>query len=155
MTLDTTLNQVTANVQAVTQLLQSALDKKTIAALKQSAESLQRVTTALAANTNKLNAIVANTESASHRLAPFLDASDDSVRTLQTQILPEAHALLDSSHDTVRALQTQILPEAHKALSSVDDLSSSMNGTASRIERDPSIMIRGAARPTPGPGERR
>lgn len=154
MALDATLNQVSGDVQVLTQLLQSTLDKRTITALKQSAESLQQVTRALAANTKRLNAIVANTESASRRLAPLLDSSDDSVRALRTEILPEAHSLLDSSHDTVRSLQTQILPEAHKALSSLDELSGSINGAATRIERDPSIVIRGAAPPAAGPGER-
>jgi phospholipid/cholesterol/gamma-HCH transport system substrate-binding protein len=132
-TLDTTLDRVTKNVQAITELLQSTLDEKTIVALKQSAESLRQVTKVLAANTKKLNAIVANTERASHRLEP----------------------LLDSSHETVRALQTQILPEAHKALSNLDDLSSSINGVATKINRDPSILIRGTAPPAPGPGERK
>lgn len=133
MTLDTTLNQVTDDVQVLTELLQSMLDKKTIAALKQSVDSLQQVTKVLAANTKKLNAIVANTERASHRLEP----------------------LLDSSQDTVRALQTQILPEAHKALSNLDDLSNSINSVTTRINQNPSILIRGTAPPPPGPGERK
>lgn len=155
MTLDTTLNQVTANVQALTDLLQSTLDKKTIAALKESAESLQKVTTALAANTSKLNTIVVNTESASRRLAPLLDSSHDSMTALQTQILPQARSVLDSSHDTVQALQTQILPEAHKALSDLDDLSSSAAEMSARINHNPSILVRGTAPPAPGPGERK
>ncbi|SDX24933.1 phospholipid/cholesterol/gamma-HCH transport system substrate-binding protein [Collimonas sp. OK242] len=131
MTLDTTLNQVNENVQVVTEMLQSILDKKTVASLKQSVDSLQQVTTVLAANTKKLNSIVANTERASHRLEP----------------------LLDSSHETVRALQTQILPEAHKTLSNLDGLSSSFTGVATKINRDPSILIRGATPPRLGPGE--
>jgi phospholipid/cholesterol/gamma-HCH transport system substrate-binding protein len=112
-------------------MLQSILDKKTVASLKQSVDSLQQVTTVLAANTKKLNSIVANTERASHRLEP----------------------LLDSSHETVRALQTQILPEAHKTLSNLDGLSSSFTGVATKINRDPSILIRGTTPPRLGPGE--
>jgi phospholipid/cholesterol/gamma-HCH transport system substrate-binding protein len=167
VTLDTTFNQVNENVQVVTELLQSILDKKTIASLKQSADSLQQVTKVLAANTKKLNSIVANTERASKRFEPLLESSQDTVRTLQTQILPEAHKtlsnlervsnrfepLLESSHETVRALQTQILPEAHKTLSNLDNLSSSLTGIATKVGRDPSILIRGAAPPPPGPGE--
>jgi phospholipid/cholesterol/gamma-HCH transport system substrate-binding protein len=107
ITLDTTINQVNANVQVVTELLQSILDKKTIAALKQSADSLQQVTKVLAENTNKLNSIVASTERASRRFEP----------------------LLESSHDTLRALQTQLLPEAHKALINLDDLSTTFTGS--------------------------
>ncbi|NRO99435.1 MCE family protein [Paraburkholderia sp. NMBU_R16] len=133
MTLDTAMNQVNENVQVVTSLLESVLDKTTVASLKQSVDNLQRVTTALAENTGKLNSIVANTERASNRLAP----------------------LIESSHDTVTALQMQVLPEAHKALSNLDHLSTSVTDVATRINRDPSIVIRGAAPPPPGPGERK
>jgi phospholipid/cholesterol/gamma-HCH transport system substrate-binding protein len=46
VTLDTTINQVNANFQVVTELLKSILDTKTVASLKQSADSLQQVTKA-------------------------------------------------------------------------------------------------------------
>lgn len=133
VTLDTAMNQVNENFQVITRLLESILDKTTVASLKQSADNLQQATKVLAKNTGKLNAIVANAERASHRLEP----------------------LLESSHDTVTALQTQILPETHKALSNLDNLSKSFNDVAIRIDRDPSILIRGAAPPPPGPGERK
>ena len=153
VTLDTTINQVNENFQVMTGLLKSILDTKTIASLKQSADSLQQVAKALAENTNKLNSIVANTERASRRFEPLLQSSDDAVRALQTQILPQAHALLQSSDDTVSALQTQILPEAHKALFNLDNLSSSFTDLATKINRDPSIVIRGTAQRPLGPGE--
>src|SRR6185369_8965398 len=99
---------VNANVQVLTDLIQTLLDQRTIASLKQSADSLQQVSQVLAENSKKLNAIVANTERASHRLGP----------------------LLDSSNDTVNALQLQILPQAHKALSELETLSNSFGGVA-------------------------
>lgn len=133
LTLDTAMNQVNENFQVVTGLLETILDKTTVASLKQSADNLQQVTKVLAENTGKLNTIVANTERASHRFEP----------------------LMESSHDTVTALQTQILPEMHKALSSLDNLSSSFTDLATRLNRDPSIVIRGAVPPPPGPGERK
>jgi phospholipid/cholesterol/gamma-HCH transport system substrate-binding protein len=131
ITLDTTINQVSEKVQVVTEMLQSILDKKTILSLKQSADSLQQVTKALAENTTKLNSIVANTERASHRFEP----------------------LLESSQDAVRALQTQILPDAHKTLVNLDNLNTTFTGVATRINRDPSILIRGTTPLQPGPGE--
>jgi phospholipid/cholesterol/gamma-HCH transport system substrate-binding protein len=152
VTLDTTINQVNANFQIVTELLKSILDAKTVASLKQSADSLQQVTKVLADNTDKLNAIVANTERASRRIDPLLQSSDAAVRALQTQTLPEANLLLQSSNDTVTALQTQILPEAHRALFNLDNLSSSFTDLATRINRDPSIVIRGTAPRPLGPG---
>ena len=131
--LDLAISQVNENVQSLTGLLQSTLDEKTLVALKKSLESLERITQVLADNTEKLNSLVVNTERASRQLKP----------------------LVESSSDTVRALQTQILPEAHKALSNLDDLSSSLSAFAARINRDPSVLVRGPAPATPGPGERR
>jgi phospholipid/cholesterol/gamma-HCH transport system substrate-binding protein len=160
MTLDTTIYQVRDKVQVITDLLQSLLDKKTIMALQQSTDSLQQLTKVLAENAEKLNSIVANTERASHRFEPLLNSADDTVRQLQMKIVPEVHEaltnlepLLESSHDTVSALQMQILPEARKALINLDDLSTTFAGVATKINRDPSILIRGTAPSPPGPGE--
>jgi phospholipid/cholesterol/gamma-HCH transport system substrate-binding protein len=131
VTLDTTLSQMNETVQRVTQLLQSVLDKNTIMSLKQSLDSLQQVTKMLAENTKKLNSIIINTEQASNQFKP----------------------LLESSNRTVKALQMQILPQTYKTLSTLDSLSSSLANVASKISRNPSILIRGAAPPSPGPGE--
>jgi phospholipid/cholesterol/gamma-HCH transport system substrate-binding protein len=160
MTLDTTIYQVSDNVQVVTGLLQSLLDKKTISALQRSVDGLQQLTKVLAENTEKLNSIVANTERASHRFEPLLKSADETVRQIQAKIVPEVHEaltdlepLLQSSHDTVSALQMQILPQAHKALVDLDTLSATFTAVAAKINRDPSILIRGTTPPPPGPGE--
>jgi phospholipid/cholesterol/gamma-HCH transport system substrate-binding protein len=168
--LDTTINQLSQNVQLMTDLLQSVLDQKTIASLKQSVDSLQRVTQTLAANNEKLSSIILHAERASTQFEPLLQSSNDTVRALQTQILPEAHRtltkldnlastqfepLLQSSNDTVKALQTQILPEAYRTLVKLDNLSTSLSDVVTKIKRDPSVLIRGGTPPSPGPGETR
>jgi len=133
VTLDTAISQVNDNVQILTALLTTTLDQQTIASLKQSAQSLQKVTQAMAENTRKLDTIVANTERASYRFAP----------------------LVDSTHQTVSALQSQVLPETYKVLSDLDHLSASLTAVTDRINRDPSVLIRGTAPPPLGPGEKR
>jgi phospholipid/cholesterol/gamma-HCH transport system substrate-binding protein len=160
ITLDTSINQMKENVQVITDLLQSLLDKKTIASLQQSVDSLQQFTKVLAGNTEKLNSIIASTERASLRFEPLLTSANDTVRQLQTQIVPQVHEaltnlepLLESSHDTVSALQMQILPDARRALVNLDNLSVALTGVATKINRDPSILIRGTAPPPSGPGE--
>ncbi len=160
ITLDTSINQAKDNVQVITDLLQSLLDKKTIMSLQQSVDSLQQLTKVLAGNTQKLNSIVANTERASHRFEPLLKSADETLRQIQTQIVPEVHEaltnlepLLESSHDTVSALQMQILPEARKVLINLDNLSTTFTSVATKINQDPSILIRGTTPPPPGPGE--
>jgi phospholipid/cholesterol/gamma-HCH transport system substrate-binding protein len=131
LSLDTAISQVNQNVQELTELLQSVLDKKTIASLKESVESLEKVTRMLAENNKRLNAIIQNTEQASNQFKPLLESSNNAVRTLQVQILPESYRTLDK----------------------LNRLSDSINGVTNKIERDPSVLLRGTAPPAPGPGE--
>jgi phospholipid/cholesterol/gamma-HCH transport system substrate-binding protein len=174
VTLDTAIDQVRENVQVMADLLQSVLDKKTVVSLRQSADNLQQVTKTLADNSDKLNSILASTERASRRLGPLLESSQETVKTLQgashrlepllessqetVRTLQGAshrlEPLLESSQDTVKALQTQVLPQTLKTLTDLDNLSGSFTDMATRISRDPSIVIRGSTRPAPGPGER-
>ena len=129
--LDTAISQVNQNVQFLTERVQSVLDDQTVASLKESVDSLQRITKTLADNNARLASLIISGERAGHQLQP----------------------LLKSSKDTVRALQEQVLPEAHKALTSVNRLSSSLDPFATKVSRDPSVIVRGVARPPPGPGE--
>jgi phospholipid/cholesterol/gamma-HCH transport system substrate-binding protein len=80
---------------------------------------------------------------------PVIPTAPSKIITLDTSI----NQVKDSSHDTVSALQTQILPQARKALIDLDNLSTTFTGVANKINRDPSILIRGTTPPPPGPGE--
>ena len=131
VSLDLAISQVNANVQVMSELLQNVLDRNTIASLKQSVDGLQQVTKMLADNNAKLNSLIINGERASRELQP----------------------LLASSQDTVNALQTQILPEAHHALTRLDMLTNSLIGFATKVSKDPSVIVRGVAPPPLGPGE--
>jgi phospholipid/cholesterol/gamma-HCH transport system substrate-binding protein len=118
------------------------------------------LTDVLKKNAGKLNTIVDNTERASHRFEPLLKSADDTVGLLQTRVLPKVQQtlttiqpLLESSRDTLGEFQTQILPQTRKALINLDRLSTALTGVATKIDRDPSIIIRGAKPPSPGPGE--
>jgi len=111
--------------------IDTLLDPPTVASLRELAGSLQRVTGMLADNNSKLATLIANGEEASRDLAP----------------------LMQSTHDTIRLLQSQVLPQTHRTLSHLDDLSTTLTGVARKVQRDPSVVIRGASPPTLGPGE--
>lgn len=130
-TMDTNFSQVNENVQTLTELVRSVLDKQTISSFRQTIDNLQQVTAMLEQNNKKLSAIIVNTEQASNQFGP----------------------LLQSGNDTVRTLQQQILPQAYKTLSDLDNLSGKLSGVANKIDRDPSLMLRGSTAPPPGPGE--
>jgi phospholipid/cholesterol/gamma-HCH transport system substrate-binding protein len=63
--------------------------------------------------------------------------------------------LLESGNETTKALQTQLLPQAYEALSKLDRLATTLNAAATRIERDPSSVVRGSGKRPAGPGETR
>ena len=128
--LDVAISQVNHNVQVMADMLQSMLDKKTIASFSQTVNNLQQVTRMLADNNRKLNTIIANTAQASDQFQP----------------------LLESSSNTVHMLQTQVLPEAYRSIANLNRLTNSMTSLTAKINRDPSILVRGSTT-TPGPGE--
>jgi phospholipid/cholesterol/gamma-HCH transport system substrate-binding protein len=131
VSLDVAISRMNDNVQFITERIHDVLDDKTVGSLKQSVQSLQQITKTLADNNTKLNALIVNGERASYQLQP----------------------LLESSNDTVKALRTQILPEAHKTLADFDNLSTLLTGFAAKVNKDPSVIVRGAAPPPAGPGE--
>ncbi len=131
VSLDVAISKMNDNVQFITERVHDVLDDKTVGSLKQSVQSLQRITKTLADNNAKLNALIVNGERASQQLQP----------------------LLESSNNTVKALQTQILPQAHKTFASLDNLSNQLTGFAAKVNKDPSVIVRGAAPPPAGPGE--
>jgi ABC-type transporter Mla subunit MlaD len=178
VSLDVAVNQVTGEVQELTNLMHGALDPKTLASFRQALENLQQLSEALANTGAKLGPLIANADQATRQLQPVLQASNATLTTLQNDILPETHRalvgldtassalvaksdllsrrldpLLDSSSDAVRALQWQVLPQAHETLSNLDSLARSLDGLVGTIRRDPSIVVRGATTPVRGPGE--
>jgi len=139
-TLDTNISEVRRDVQQLTDLLHSVLDQKSVAALKHSVDNLQKVTEVLATNSRRLDAMISSAE-----------------RTTMNaeRISRDVNPLLDSSQQVVKALQSQILPETDDAIVKVSDLATSLKETSSEIGRNPSELVRGRSPPTPGPGERK
>ena len=174
VSLDTTISRVREDVQRMSELLSEVLDERTIVSLKQATENMQRVTRTLASNSNRLAAIIANAE----RLSDAIDAR--TVRSLQQSaanlqavtgtlasnnarlatIMANAETasgrlnpLLQSGHEAVDTLYRELIPEAYNTLAGLQSLSSSLNNTVSKINRDPTVLLRGRVNPPPGPGE--
>lgn len=128
---DTAISQVNENVRALTALLQSALDPATVAALDQSIDNLRTVSATLAANGERLDSIIRKVDRASGQVAP----------------------LLASGRDTVRTVEGRLVPAAEHALDRLDRLSGTLDDAATRVDRDPAVLLRGRGRRPLGPGE--
>ncbi|AQQ67584.1 hypothetical protein Mag101_07970 [Microbulbifer agarilyticus] len=171
--LDTAISQVNQNVQALTELVRTLLNQDTITALQHTAENLQQVTRVLATNQEQLSAIITNSEQATRKLGPLLDSTSDTLNALQqvSQMLAsnqqrlntiianteqasgQLGPLLDSSTNSINALQQQVLPQAYRTMATLNQLSNSITRLTDKINRDPSVLIRGSAAPPLGPGE--
>jgi phospholipid/cholesterol/gamma-HCH transport system substrate-binding protein len=153
VTLDTSIDAVKQNVQLMTDLAKSVLDQNSVASLKRSIENLKKVTQTLAANNEKIAAIMTNGE---HASADVVRASADAVRLVATaeQASSLLKPLLDSSHDAVTTMRLDILPQTYGTIAKLDRLSTILERMAVEFERDPSVLVRGKPAAPPGPGEK-
>ena len=140
VSMDTTISEVKQDVQQLTDLLHSVLDQRTVGSLKRSVDDLHKVTQVLATNSQRLDAMISSAERAT------MNAE---------RVSHNVEPLLDSSQQVIRALQNQILPETDDAIVRVGELSTSLKEMSTEIEQNPALLVRGKSPPTPGPGERK
>ena len=140
VTLDTTISEVKQDVQQLTDLMHTVLDQKTVEALKRSVDDLRKITEVLATNSQRLDATIASAART----------------TLNAERLSrDVKPMLESSQQVVKTLQNEILPETDDAIVRVSELSTSLKEISSEIERNPAVLVRGRSPPTPGPGEKK
>lgn len=129
--IDTALNQLSNNLQAVTKTIQSVLDRENQESIKQILNHMDKVTGTLADNSHKMEQILENTSRASQQLGPFLQ----------------------SGISTMRSLESQTLPEIYRLMANLNTVSLNLTTISAEIKQNPSVLIRGAAPPLLGPGE--
>jgi len=140
LTMDATVDAAKQDVQQLTDLLHSVLDRNTVASLKESLDELQTMMQALIAHSRKLDTIIQNAQSASTNAA----AASRRMRPL-----------LESSQQAVETMQTELLPEADQTLVKLHELSNALGEITAEVQRDPTVLLRGRKAPPPGPGEKR
>lgn len=130
--LDTALTQLNASFRQISESFKELFDKENLKAIKDTLASLKHVTSNLADNTDKLNSIIVNTKSVTQELTP----------------------LIKSSSFTVKAIEMQTIPSINQLLLNLNDLTRTLSDVSTQIKQNPSILIRGAAKGAPGPGEK-
>lgn len=131
MRLDTTLTKLSKDIQRVSESIQSLLNKENQQSIRDILLNVDRITANMAASNRKLTAILENTANASVQLGP----------------------LLKSSQQTMQMLEMQTLPATYQLLSNLTDVTRTLSLVAAELKQNPSVLIRGAAPPAPGPGE--
>jgi ABC-type transporter Mla subunit MlaD len=122
--------RASGQMQPLLQSSQAAVKTLQDEVLPRTRETLVRLDALTTTMDAHMGTILRNTEQASTRFEP----------------------LLQSGGETLHTLQTQILPEAQRTLVRLDQISTALGETTSRVRRNPSLLLRGSAQ-APGPGE--
>ena len=125
------MHQLSEHFLKISKALESLLDPQNLLTIKEILIETHRITSNLAENTDKIDALLSNTANASKALIP----------------------LLQSSQNTLRLLNAQILPIAHQTLSHLDILTTNLSELSIDLKQNPALLIRGKTPPSLGPGE--
>ncbi len=125
------LVQLSRTSQQSYEFMHSLLANENIEIVKELIYNLREITSVLILNDRKLNTILNNTEKASKHFEPFLK----------------------STNETMVMLKSETLPEINNLAMNIDDNLDLMQSVLRKIDRNPSVLIRGEAVPQLGPGE--
>ncbi len=177
--LGSTLSRLTANEQLpallvnlnnLTQDARGLLDAQSRADMKRILADLTQITRSVAAHRSELIDGIAKANTAlerfaavgkrlDERLPEVLDQTSASVRSLRdmTNEVARTSASLSSTLDGSRAdiaqFTGQTLPESGLLIAEVRQLTATLQQLANELEREPSTLVFGRARPARGPGE--
>lgn len=130
--LDTGLEKINTSLYKLSTAVQSILDQENQQAFKAILLNLNKFTEVLSNQSEKLSLIIDNTARA-------------------TSDFP---ALIHSTQSAVQTISKQTLPSADRAMTNINDASQNLLEITNEIKDNPSVLIRGKATGTLGPGER-
>jgi phospholipid/cholesterol/gamma-HCH transport system substrate-binding protein len=130
--LNTALQKLTDSLSQVSNTFKNLFDQQNLQSIKITLTNMQEITSNLAANNQKLNNILANTSIASQRLP----------------------LLIQSSQQTLRTIENQTLPQTNRIIGNLDTITNNLTGLSDEIRDNPSMLIRGKQPRPLGPGEK-
>ena len=167
---DEAFPRLLANLNGLTQDARGAVDEQNRAALKQILADLAKVTHTLAVRrvelddsvlrANKaLGSFAALGEKMDKQLPEIMEQTRMSLRAFENMSRDIARtsasldSMLDSNRSNIEQFTGQTLAETGVLVSDLRQLTAKLQGLAEELEREPSALIFGRARPTRGPGE--
>jgi len=130
--IDTGMKKFNENVTKVTTAIQNLLDQENLQSIREILIDMRHVTRTLAGNAEEMQTIIHNTAQASGHFLP----------------------VLQGSQEMLRSLNSQIIPEAAKAMSNLDLITTNLSSVSREIKDNPAIVIRGRTEQPLGPGEK-
>ena len=171
--LDLAATSLVADLDRVTSSVNGILDPDTRRALQSSVADLARITHTLAQRSGEIDAAVvatsrllgngARASAALPQLMERLGRGADAVAQMAGQLAEAgrtaeaaaegARSALQGAGSGVEAIRTEVVPEMERLMSDLRETNATLGRLSAELERDPSALVLGPARPAPGPGE--
>ncbi len=130
--LDTGMKKLNENVTKVAKSLESLLSEENLESIREILIDIRHVSRTFANNTTQIDEILHNTAKASGQFLPFMQNSEEMLRTINAQILPAAT----------------------KAMLNLDAITNNLSAVSRDVKENPAIFIRGRTEAPLGPGEK-
>lgn len=128
---DKELKEMSNDLDDITKLFNKTLDNKTMLSFKKLIENMEKLTTSLEHHDRELTHLLINLSDSSNELKP----------------------LFKSLQSMTYHVEQQFMPKMQSTMGKINLLSDSMLNLTDKLNRDPSIIIRGTKPIKPGPGE--
>lgn len=164
--LDKSLSQLIENLTESSNRFNTLLKDENQAAFSQSLKNLETLTSSLSERKKdlaelleNLTVIVRNTRQASSHFPEITAQISASVKALEktanefSSMASSMQEVIGASGSDIKRFTGSTLPEASALIQELQQTAVNLRRISEQLERDPSIILYGAPRPKPGPGE--
>lgn len=158
--LDTTVQSVVNNITALTDSVQSLLDKQNLQSIKQTLEHFNQITQTLAANSENFNksmqsmtVLLNNAAEASKQLPATVTEIKNGAASIST-MSNSVKSTIKSTKNAINVFSDQVMPETYSTIQNINTLSNTLQSLVADLKQQPNILISGQKPPKPGPGEK-
>lgn len=165
--LSTALEDVTKTVRDLSDNVSKIFSEENRRAISASLQNIQTVTKTFSDNSDNINSslqsmkvFLGNTEKASQRLPIVMQELESTLiafKDLANNFSAAGKDISVTAHDTRTAMQNvtqQLVPSAQQLLDQLNTVAGNLQQISTKMERNPSVLIRGENPPPPGPGEK-
>ncbi|OGO93066.1 MAG: hypothetical protein A3F41_04210 [Coxiella sp. RIFCSPHIGHO2_12_FULL_44_14] len=162
------IKKVTESITGLSNDIRQVFDKENRLAFKNALQNIEKITHAIAINSQNINQslqstnqLLLNSAAASKELPIMMQrinatlAEIDKTAKSMTRAGVSVANTMDQSTKTVQNVSHQLIPTAQQLLMNLDNLAATLQQVSREVKLNPGILVRGKAPALPGPGESR
>lgn len=166
-TISDALEDVTKNIKTLSVSVQKLVDDQNRQAIADSLQSIKSVTNNLVKNEKHFNKIILSTESLTKNLATSSQHLPDTVRELNealkslttmadkiTTAGTTINTTMEGANSLIENVSQQMVPQTTDMMQEINETIRQINQLSAKLQRNPSMLIRGQNPAPLGPGEK-